>query len=402
MTQSLDTTLTRAYELIEANRIDDARQLLEPLLAEYPEDADLWWVYAHAVEDPTEARRALDRVKQIDPEYPEVDQLLQEVEPVTETSTKDIKRIRPLAPPMPEDASAASPTGYSDEFDDFFEDDLATEEAPSSSGRSWLVWVLSAVVVIALIGLGYLLFLGSPGSETPTPPPQAVADATEPPSPAFGVPAAATEEITAEAQADVPTEEVTAEAQAVVPTDTSEPTTPPTATDTEETPSATETPEPSATNTETAQTEEATEDPETPTDTPSPTEETPTSTYTPSPTATQEPTIDPISEITAAFDDFELYNNPEIMATTAGETFLVQVCLQRGDDRSEILGDAMSTLAESAPNLPPEAAFAGIALYDCELETPLRSVAAPVDEMQAFQRGDINERDFQRTWQAVG
>ena len=80
MTDSLDAALSQAFELIEANRHDEARVLLEPLLDEYPDDTELWWVYAHAVEDPDEAKTALQKIIELDDRFEGAQTLLAEID----------------------------------------------------------------------------------------------------------------------------------------------------------------------------------------------------------------------------------------------------------------------------------------------------------------------------------
>jgi predicted Zn-dependent protease len=62
--------LSRAYELVEAGKPDEARTVLEPILVNDRDNADAWWIYAHAVSDPNEARHALGNVMRVNPNYP--------------------------------------------------------------------------------------------------------------------------------------------------------------------------------------------------------------------------------------------------------------------------------------------------------------------------------------------
>ena len=71
--------MLEAYELIESNRADEARELLETLLNDHADDADLWWVYAHAVETPEDAESALERVVELDPNLTDASQLLADI-----------------------------------------------------------------------------------------------------------------------------------------------------------------------------------------------------------------------------------------------------------------------------------------------------------------------------------
>ena len=80
MNHELDQTLSQAYELIEADKLDEARNLLKPLLDIHTDDPDLWWLYAHAVTDKTTAKHALRQVLRIDPAYQSAAVLIQKLE----------------------------------------------------------------------------------------------------------------------------------------------------------------------------------------------------------------------------------------------------------------------------------------------------------------------------------
>lgn len=75
----MNDTLTRAYELIEAEQMSQARDILESFLARERNNADAWWLYAHAVANIDEAQTALANVKRIDPNYPGVDALIEQM-----------------------------------------------------------------------------------------------------------------------------------------------------------------------------------------------------------------------------------------------------------------------------------------------------------------------------------
>jgi hypothetical protein len=173
-------TLVRAYELIEAGSPEEALTLLRPILDAEPDNADAWWIYAHAVSDPEEARRALGNVLSLDPGYPEAAELLaslNEQYPIVEAPTEpveDTADIIPLAgapidepeflPPPPEhyepviDAEPA--------YDDFGPlEDLETAVAPPHATRpgedngaarglpvaAILLALLALVIVVAVL-----------------------------------------------------------------------------------------------------------------------------------------------------------------------------------------------------------------------------------------------------------
>jgi tetratricopeptide (TPR) repeat protein len=57
--------LERAYQLIKEGREQDAFDILEPLLADNPDNADAWWLLANATDDLSSKERALEEVLRI-------------------------------------------------------------------------------------------------------------------------------------------------------------------------------------------------------------------------------------------------------------------------------------------------------------------------------------------------
>jgi hypothetical protein len=69
----------RIYHLIQDDRIDEAIRTLRPAVIENPDDEDLWWLLANAVDDPAEARNALDNVLRINPNNYQAQELTQKL-----------------------------------------------------------------------------------------------------------------------------------------------------------------------------------------------------------------------------------------------------------------------------------------------------------------------------------
>lgn len=63
--------LRRAYDHIKGGRRISAVQILRPLLAADPSDADAWWLMANAVDDPAEQQGALEKVVALRPDHPQ-------------------------------------------------------------------------------------------------------------------------------------------------------------------------------------------------------------------------------------------------------------------------------------------------------------------------------------------
>ncbi len=91
MTGAIEERLQQAYALIQQEKLEEAIGLLQPILLEDSTNADAWWLWANAVEEPDEARDALERVLQYDPAHTDAQRLLanlNELYPPTEKSAE--------------------------------------------------------------------------------------------------------------------------------------------------------------------------------------------------------------------------------------------------------------------------------------------------------------------------
>jgi len=159
------SALSRAYDLVEAGKYDEARAILEPILAANKDNADAWWVYAHAVTNPDDGRAALENVLRIDPKYPDAADLLAQARAVA----PERPTITPLAPvTMPE----APPSLPEADFPEVPAPARATSEqsaapVPSSRAGLPLIPILAVIVIIVLVVL--VVLSQSSGSSTPPP-----------------------------------------------------------------------------------------------------------------------------------------------------------------------------------------------------------------------------------------
>jgi hypothetical protein len=148
------SALQRAYELIQRDNLVAARDLLDDYLITHPNDADAWWLYAHAVADPVEAQSALQTVLRLRPDYPGAGELLdesQELLPITDenlndddlwaadTGTPGLETVEtPLVPA--ERSASVSPL------------------SSSSAGMQRPIFLLAAIIIaVLLIGLAVIL-----------------------------------------------------------------------------------------------------------------------------------------------------------------------------------------------------------------------------------------------------
>lgn len=172
--------LARAYDLVEAGDLEEARALLESILDGDSENADAWWIYAHAVTDPEAGRKALENVLNIDPNYPGAAELFAQAEELSPPKPK----ITPLAPDtmpeppgiLPEDEIAPPKTAAPKATQ------RKTPPPPPPQRRSpFPVLAVVAIIVIALVLLVLLLQnTGAPlATATPTTVAEAIVTSTE-------------------------------------------------------------------------------------------------------------------------------------------------------------------------------------------------------------------------------
>jgi hypothetical protein len=176
MSSNLNNVLSQAYGLIEADQLEEAVALLKPILSEQPNNADAWWLYAHAVTNIDDARASLDTVLSIDPEYPEARKLLEMLDeasrgdfgnPLNDMSLQPIRTIPALPDESPEFASVDEP--FSPVEKEFLSAGEVREK-PTSGGIPWLRIAALALLFICALVAAFLLSqnLFAPGSGTLT------------------------------------------------------------------------------------------------------------------------------------------------------------------------------------------------------------------------------------------
>jgi hypothetical protein len=210
--------LTRAYELVEAGQNEEAQAILEPILAEDRNNADAWWIYAHAVTTPEEGRRALERVLSINPNYPGAAELL-------EMAREELAEEVP--PPKIAQLSSQAPPSLPDDFPEFGREPArASRRAPQAGSRNVLpLLIVAAIIVVVVVALLLSQTSGTTPPATAAPTELVAVIVTSTPNPAQ----IATEEMTLLAEltpealatgAMLPTTEPTSEATSeVLPTE---------------------------------------------------------------------------------------------------------------------------------------------------------------------------------------
>ncbi len=161
MKDATERQLMRAYELIEAGKLDEARAILEPILLSDKNNPDAWWVYAHAVTDAPSARKALDSVLRLDPEYPGAQELRAQLDEIGKPSSVGVSSSQNIRSEAEFDAPAAPRRAA----------DFAGESTPAAETRRNWVPIAGLVAVLAIIVVIVLLLrpFGQPAESTATP-----------------------------------------------------------------------------------------------------------------------------------------------------------------------------------------------------------------------------------------
>lgn len=113
-----ETKLERAYDLIREERLDEAVAILQPILLAEPENADAWWLMANAATEPEDAREALHRVLEFNPQHAEAREFLDQ--------------LNEMLPPVPEAAAGTFDFGVSADFNELYGDTTTQPPVPEA------------------------------------------------------------------------------------------------------------------------------------------------------------------------------------------------------------------------------------------------------------------------------
>lgn len=386
MSASRTEALQKAFELLESNQDAAALELLEPLLRQYPDDADAWWIYSHAVTSPVEARRALGNVLRIDPNYPEAAELMRQLE----IENPDVVPAAPDLPEVPE-VNAASVVDEEPEF--LSETPSARPVVPSAAAypeptpqRSRFPWWIAAVV--AIVALVIVVLLLTRPSEDGT----QVASATDAPT------AAPTTEVIAE---------TTPEEQVVLPVD---PTNEPEAVVTDAVVPEEPTVQAEVVATDTAPVVEPTADAPV-----APTLELivePTTEQVVETDATLAVVVEPLPTVTTLSAENPLEAVQSTLAgagladftvagaqTSAGNAYQVTVCSAEGVELRNVLLTSMVALASATPVIPADVTAISTRIVSCtDSSQVLRVIVASRADAEAFIRGELTQEQFAAFW----
>ena len=382
-------SLSKAYRLIEADELGAARAVLEPLVEAEPDNADAWWLYAHAVTDTFAARRALDQVVRLNPNYPGAAELLNQLEVVSRTESEteplpvgEIETVdfepelvfddeEPVVDTVVDEEPVIAPVASTtDEVEH-------VEAAKPRSSRSWLPFVaLLAVVLIAAV----LLLQGQGTGEGDT---VAVVPS---PAPEVGLAMVETEAATGDEEADVVVPEVETD-EPVIDTEPEEPTTEAAEEPTAETP------------VEEPTTEAAGEDVGDETVVEPIGDAVVDAASAPN---TQVAMLPPGADFTPLVDALEDYavsaDDVAEAETDLGNTVVVTVCAPAGTSIRQSLPAVMDIIAARAAVVAANADAVGARIVNCETDRSLTYIAVPKDQAVEYAVGNLSIEEFQATW----
>lgn len=337
--------LQEAYQLIQNGQLDDAKALLDAHRQEYQNNADYWWLVAHATNDPDIGREALGRVLLLDKEYPGARELDEQV------------RLAEIA--------------------------AAPSEEPRRPRRRWLPLALAALLVL-VVGIVAIVALNINQ-------PQVVAEAT---NAGEGDAIAGVASPTSEAPVLPTATELIVLVTESIPSPTAEiasPTTEP----------ATATPAP--TNTPTQVPPTATPIPPTATATPLP----PTPTPVP-PTATPEPLVDSATLLAqneiprvVSYRFMQGQLTPPDGVFIVGDILSISLCALPGIGAGNAIRDLLMTVSIGTDELDPSTRFIEIGIVDCDNNQEQRVISVARDQVEAYARGEITLQQLQQAIRPV-
>lgn len=382
MSESNQAVLQRAYELIERDELEQAQEILAPLLETDAGNPSLWWVYTHAMRDTALGRAALDRVLELDPAYPGASELKADLQQIQAQEEEFVA--------LEQGGNGSAPAATSFDIDDWEDLQPAVETQAGSSlfGRGAILAIL--VLGIVVLGLGLVV---SGAVELPA----WLTELFPTPEPAVIVVSAPTDEsvsAAAEAEATSPLEGAAVEATAPAPNE-------------DEAPEATAefaTVTLAVEATVAAGTAEATSAADA------------AATAEPGASATAEiassPTREVAGPVVSAFinlvadkiSKFEIDPTAGAMWSTGlGNTLVIdRVCAVPGDEFSARLISVMNAVADTTEYIPEAVDAVGVGLINCDdAQARARVIGVSVGSILQYAGDDIDEKDFQRAWQPL-
>ena len=343
MSESTNTILQRAYELIESDELEQAQELLAPLLETEEKNPSLWWVYSHSLRDQSIGQLALDRVLALDPSYPGANELKEDL---LDVQSRDPDFLEAEADGI------VSAQGIVDSIDDW--DDLQTgsEDSEETSDGRRVVILLAAILFVVAAGITLVASGAIDISEIlsgilPTPEAEIIVVAGPTVDPAAS-----------ESGAGEPAPESTPAATALA--------------------SAAATDDPAVVLTVAG-------------------------TADPTPDEASSALSAFVGAVAESISDFEIDHGASATRDTSlGRTIVVQVCAVPGREFNTRLSQVINAMVDLADELPDETDAVAAGLLNCDDESAnLRIIGVSVEIVRQFQNQDIDAKEFQRAWQPL-
>ncbi|MBC7870067.1 MAG: hypothetical protein H7Y09_04450 [Chitinophagaceae bacterium] len=451
MSNVTNQDLSKAFDLIEQDRLSEARSMLEPLLASNRDNADVWWIYAYAVDDPVKAHEALDNVLRIDPAYPGATDLQETLRQLNAGAqfSDDFDEFDLDEVPTP--AASRKLTSLTDDefdFDDldtssdnkvsqlddddldieglFDDDDLDQDDYvkvqanEGASRRGTILAIAFAALIVLLLVFVFVIInpFGGEDEQDATIVPTNIAQSNQVTAESVlggTVPTVTSEgteasSVVVETPSLEPTLEQLTETgnatAAVLPepttfeenlsTETLAPATAAPTIDLVSTSAATDTVSTDDSGILELATATATE----PTRTPLPT---PTNTLLPPTVAVTLDAEANFDALYAALSTLEVIEgSAAIEDTTLGQTLLVSVCSQSGAALRDTLSQAMYTFARESRIFTSDADFIGVRLINCVDSSILNVIGVDINDAIGFSDGNLSQEEFRGRWRAIG
>jgi len=362
MSDNSNTGLQRAYSFIENDEPEKAQEILAPLLQEDANNAHLWWVYTHAVKDSSMGQAALERVLELDPQYPGARELKAEV---LEAQSKDPDLVA-----FETDEASAEYTASPIEVDNW--EDLQPAGEPQVNRDSSRVRLFVAAVLIIAIAGGAIILSGAIDLDAllagilPSPEAKVIV-VSEPTTTSEPTKAEPVGQATAGREATAEAVELIAEAGDPEPAETDR-----------------------AVAVSTTQPEATVVAPE---------------------QATARPTISPgstrvvrfVSMVADEIADFLIDGSASgTLPTNLGNTLVIIACAVPGPEFNARLDKVLTTIVDLANRLPEEIEAAAAGLLNCDDdEASMRIIGVSRETVEAFANQEIRAKEFQRTWQPL-
>ncbi|MCY4069988.1 MAG: hypothetical protein OXG60_01685 [Chloroflexi bacterium] len=369
MSESTDAILRRAHELIENDQLEQAEEVLAPLLETESNNPALWWVYSHAVSDSVIGVAALDRVLQLDPTYPGARELKAEVLSAQGVLASELDSELDLA-------SAQSSLVDEGDIDDWESIKPVVEDA-SANPRAGRGFVLIIVALLILASGAVLVLSGAIEID------EILSLFRQPTNEPIIVVAVPTVEATGTDLPSQPetTDEPAVAASAISPTATGGLTSEPTVAPASETEAETD---PAATPT-----------------LPASAEPTLVATAASTLSATELATI--IDRVEEQISDFPIdAARSSSRVTQLGMTLDIFICAEPGPEFTARLQEVMDAAARLSDSFPTEIQAFAVSLLNCaDANANVRTIGVARSILDDFAEEKIGAKTFQKAWRPL-